>query len=72
MKLMRNKRTGKTAVYDQALVDGGNWEPDEPKVETVKAPVVKAKPWNQDEVKAGDKAVVTLQRSSGESIERQA
>ena len=72
MKLMRNIRTGRTAAYDQMLVDGGNWEPvvDTPKVETVKAP--KSKPFNKDEVKTGDKAVITLQRSSGESIERQA
>lgn len=71
MKLMRNIRTGRTAVYDQALIDGGNWEAaDAPKVETVKAP--KAKPFNKDEVKTGDKAVITLQRSSGESIEHQA
>jgi len=70
MKLMRNKRTGKTAVYDQALIDSGNWEPNEPKADTVPAP--KTKPFNKDEVKAGDKAVIKLQRSNGESIEHQA
>lgn len=70
MKLMRNKRTGKTAVYDQALIDSGNWEPDEPKVETVKAP--KGKPTTKDVVAASDKVAITLQRSNGESIEHQA
>ena len=34
MRLMRNKRTGRTAVYDAVLVSGGNWIEvvEEPKV----------------------------------------
>jgi hypothetical protein len=37
MRLMRNKRTGRNAVYDQSCVDSGGWVP---MVE--EAPVAKA------------------------------
>jgi hypothetical protein len=69
MKLMRNTRTGRQAVYDETLVATGNWElvEDAPKP-TAKKP----KPEKQDFVKAGDEVQITLTRSSGESIEHQA
>ncbi len=39
MKLMRNKRTGKHAVYDEVIVASGNWEEViEEKKEPVDAP----------------------------------
>lgn len=69
MKLMRNKRTGRTAVYDQALIDSGNWEPDEPQAETVKAPKNKS---SKDVVAVSDKVEVVVQGAADESIEHQA
>lgn len=67
MKLMRNTRTGRQAVYDEALVATGNWEP----VEAAPKPT-KKKPEKEDFVKAGDEVEITLTRSSGESIKHQA
>jgi len=69
MKLMRNKRTGRTAVYDEALVASGNWEPHE---EQQAAPAKKGKASSSDKVAVSDKLKVTVTRSSGESIEHQA
>lgn len=74
MKLMRNKRTGRTAVYDEALVASGNWEPHEPVPEQIAAQVVpkKGKSGPNDKVKPTDAVKITVTRSSGESIEHQA
>ena len=74
MKLMRNKRTGRTAVYDEALIASGNWEPHDPEPEHIPAQASpkKGKSGPIDKVKPTDTVKITVTRSSGESIEHQA
>lgn len=66
MRQMRNKRSGKLAVYDPDIVAGGSWE------EYIPPQKIEKKPWNQDEVKPADVATIRLIRSDGESSEYQA
>lgn len=64
MRLMRNKRTGKTAVYDETIVAQGSWESVEAQTAS-KSPTV-------DKVKAGDTVEISVQRKNGESVKRKA
>jgi hypothetical protein len=59
---MRNKRTGRTAVYDEKIVAEGNWE------EVTEDP----KPFNEDDVKAQDEISISITRGDDESSEPQA
>jgi hypothetical protein len=61
---MRNKRTGKTAVYDETIVAQGSWEPVEAQT-TSKSPTA-------DQVKAGDTVEISVKKSNGESVKRKA
>lgn len=56
MRLMRHKRTGKTAAYDEAVICNGNWE------EVLDSP----KPFNQDDVKAQDEISISITRGGDE------
>ncbi|MEY5145608.1 MAG: hypothetical protein RL745_977 [Actinomycetota bacterium] len=67
MKQMRNKRTGRTAVFDAELVAGGNWEPVEDQ-----QPAQSGKPFSNDEVAATDTVEISVKRKTGESIKRKA
>lgn len=67
MKLMRNKRTGRTASFDAELVAGGNWEPVEDQ-QTAQS----GKPFSIDEVAATDTVEISVQRKTGESKQRKA
>lgn len=64
MRLMRNKRTGRTAAYDEKIVAEGMWE------EVVDTPA--PKPFNEDLVKTADEVSISITRGDGESIEHQA
>jgi hypothetical protein len=64
MRLMRNKRTGRTAAYDEKIIAEGNWE------EVIGTPA--PKPFNEDAVKAADEISISITRGDGESIEHQA
>lgn len=64
MRLMRNKRTGRTAVYDERVVAEGLWE------EVVDTP--ESKPFNEDDVKAADEVSISITRGGDEGIEHQA
>lgn len=55
MRLMRNVRTGKTAVYDADLIESGKWE----EVDKA-APNPSAKGSPDDEVSVKDEVKVTL------------
>lgn len=54
MRLMRNVRTGKTAVYDADLIETGKWE----EVDKVAPPAPKGS--SNDEVSVKDELQVTL------------
>ena len=65
MKLMRHKRSGRVAVYDDALIASGNWEPHEEKKP-------RKGPSTEDELlKAADRVGIEITRADGttESIE---
>jgi hypothetical protein len=68
MKQMRNKRTGRLAVYDADLVAGGNWEA----VETDQQPAQSGKPFSDDKAVATDTVEISVTRKTGESIKRKA
>lgn len=74
MKLMRNKRTGRLAVYDEGVIALGQWVPHDPEPEQIPAqtPSKKGKSGPVDTVTFSDKVQITVTRSSGESIEHQA
>lgn len=67
MKLMKNKRTGRVAVYDAAVIATGMWIPveDEQPAQQTNSPT-------DDLVKTTDNLSICLTRSSGESIECEA
>ena len=64
MRQMRNLRTGKLAVYDADLVEGGNWE------EVL--PAEKKKGPTDDEVGVTDEIQITVTRGKDESKQRKA
>lgn len=65
MKLMRHKRSGRIAVYDDALIATGNWEPHEEK-KTRRAP-----PTEEELLTIADRVGIQITRADGttESIE---
>ena len=63
MKLMKNVRTGKIAVYDADLIESGRWEVY---VEQTAAP---KKPFDQEFLNAKDRVQITLTRADGESVD---
>jgi len=64
MRQMRNLRTGKLAVYDADLVEGGNWE------EVL--PAEKKKSPTDDKVGVTDEIQITVTRGKDESKQRKA
>ena len=64
-KLMRNVRTGKTALYDRELVETGRWVALEDE-----KPV--AKPVQEDRLVVKDEVEVIITRSHDESVESEA
>jgi len=67
IRMMRNVRTGKVAVYDEALVADGRWV--EVKDEAPAAP----KPSANDDVAVKDEVTVTLIKGTkGEGKQRKA
>lgn len=70
MKLMKNKRTGRVAVYDAAVIATGMWVPveDEPPAQQKQ----QTNSSTDDLVNATDDLSICLTRSSGESIECEA
>lgn len=67
MKQMRNKRTGKIAVYDAEIVAGGQWE-----LVQDEQPAQSGKPFSNDQVAAKDTVEISVKRGSGESVKRKA
>lgn len=65
MRLMRHKRTGRTAVYDEAIIGNGNWE----EVVEETAP---QKPFSEEIVSAKDEISISITRDDDEGIEHQA
>jgi hypothetical protein len=74
---MRNIHTGKIAVYDADLIEGGRWEAYSPEAESAKAETPKAastkaktpKPFDQDFIAAQDEVTITLTDASGKTTE---
>ncbi len=68
MKLMKNRRTGRVAVYDAAVIATGMWIPveDEQPAQQTNSPT------DEDEILLTDDLSICLKRSSGESIECEA